>query len=224
MKRESILRQLRRGVEYDLTFSDRKGPGGMFINSVDTVGFDGKDWYWISSNGLKSGYSDSSRFRYELGQELMSSLKASRIMERLMGEYEASLEKVASRVASRYARIANRIAINIQENADRLSEITREIDHVPGVEAAMLDDYDMFRPNGKIRVELPVKEWSGGYEDRKPTEFGIEPRMLADRISAKLRNMGVRVMDVIYPREMRGMFGKMKGYDSSDMILEVSFA
>lgn len=125
---------------------------------------------------------------------------------------------------NRYAKIADKIVASFQETADKLSDVTRVINHVPGVESAMLDDYSMFRPEGKIRVELPVREWSEGFTDKKPMSFGIDPKMLVDRISAKLRAMGVKVMDVIYPEEISGFFGGLKGYDSENIVLEVSLA
>ena len=90
-----IVHSLGRTVEYDLGFSDRKGTGGIFINSVNTVGYDGRNWWWIPPSGHRALYTDESKFRYSLGQEMMSSLKASRIMDILRNEFEKSQQMVA---------------------------------------------------------------------------------------------------------------------------------
>jgi len=85
-KTAGTVHYVERAVEYDLGFSDRRVPGGIFVNKIDTVGFDGKHWYWIPTSGFKMSYSDESKFRYALSQELMSMMKASHIMEILRRE------------------------------------------------------------------------------------------------------------------------------------------
>ena len=76
-----------RRVQIDLTDRDNKLPDGSF-SFVKYVGYDGKHWDWADTRGgMRNGYSDESRFRYSLGQELMSQQKASQLMERLQEEY-----------------------------------------------------------------------------------------------------------------------------------------
>ena len=85
-----------RGVEYRLAFADRKVPGGEYISSVDSVGYDGRSWWWTAPNGMKAAYSDEARFRYALGQELRGTLKAGRIMGLLREEWGMGMPAAAS--------------------------------------------------------------------------------------------------------------------------------
>ena len=82
-----------KAVEYTLSSSDRRATGGVFITSVDTIGFDGRTWYWISPEGLKSAYSDENKFQYSLSQELRSSGKARNIIEQLKDEFRGGRAK-----------------------------------------------------------------------------------------------------------------------------------
>jgi len=131
-----------------------------------------------------------------------------------------------SRVASRYARIAARVAADIQHNMDTLNEAVRETKRVPGVDDAELYDWEWDGHGGIISVGLPVKEW---HEEqfgmvKTPVQFEIRPEMLASRVMSKLKEMGLKVMKVILPEEMRGFWGKPKGYDRREVLFEVVLA
>ena len=142
-----------------------------------------------------------------------------------MFEREKGFMSSVSDSGIRCGKIASSITAEFQENIDKLENAVRVIEHSPWVEDAVVEDYDFPGTEGKIRIGLPVKEWTTEIGTKhSPVRFGIEPKMLADRVSAKLRSMGVAILDVIYPKEMRGMFGGARGYDTDSIVMEVSVA
>ena len=86
--------------------------------SVSAVGFDGRSWWWKGNAGLKNVYSDESKFRYALSQQLASMQKASKMMESVKDEWyskgyasmgrETSMNRIA--VAKELVAVANMLS------------------------------------------------------------------------------------------------------------------
>ena len=64
-------------------------PRGM-IGDVDSVGYNGREFWWRSKSGLKNSYTDQSRFVYSLSQEMLSSSKASQLARDLKHRFDAA--------------------------------------------------------------------------------------------------------------------------------------
>lgn len=81
---EMAARDIRASREHTLPVYPKKRPNGELMDNVSEVGFDGRNWWWRSSEtGLKNSYSDEQKFIYSLAQEMASLQDASRLVDGL---------------------------------------------------------------------------------------------------------------------------------------------
>jgi hypothetical protein len=59
-------------------------------DNVKSIGYDGRAWSFVVSNGMRNSYTDERKFKYQLSQELKNSQKAYKFIEQLETKFNYS--------------------------------------------------------------------------------------------------------------------------------------